>query len=368
MAGGIAELARSGRAVDVRLLVGTYPLGAGPDATTLLRQLAQAAGVPSSRLSLYVAEMRSCLGTEECDSFTWNHAKFVAVDGREALSGGINFWTGDYLEAQPVLDLSMQLRGPAAADASRFADALWRFVCARDGKGGNGTVYIPLQPDDPLYNPATPHTNFMVMTRATLGDGAANVTTPWVDQNQTYTSHPSHQVFLRDYAAGPDGPLATGHLLEGARGMSTWADVKAQARDLLGIELTDLDVGAVPVLLTDPYGEFIRGPNGLPQILAAFDVDGNAIWVEGDLADPVNPSAIQLPVGTVLVDPSRRHSARVRADGSLVTADAVGSIHKIGAHVMGATACNGWVFWHMQVEGKLVPIDILRQKLRAGLT
>ena len=23
-------------------------------------------------------------------------------------------------------------------------------------KGGNGTVYIPLQPDDPLYNPASP--------------------------------------------------------------------------------------------------------------------------------------------------------------------------------------------------------------------
>ncbi|WP_300299612.1 site-specific DNA-methyltransferase [Ferrovibrio sp.] len=74
-----------------------------------------------------------------------------------------------------------------------------------------------------------------------------------------------------------------------------------------------------------------------------------------------------LAPGTVLVDPSRRFSAKVRADGSLITGDAVGSIHKIGAHVMGATACNGWVFWHMQVEGKLVPIDILRQKLRAEL-
>ncbi|WP_158617366.1 peroxidase family protein [Falsigemmobacter faecalis] len=167
-------------------------------------------------------------------------------------------------------------------------------------KGGNGSVYIPLQPDDPLYNPASPDTNFMVMTRATLGESATNVTTPWVDQNQTYTSHPSHQVFLRDYEAGPDGPLATGLLLDGARGMATWADVKTQARELLGIELTDLDVGAVPVLLTDPYGEFIRGPNGLPQILAAFDEAGMAIWVEGNLADPVNPSAIQLPVGTVL--------------------------------------------------------------------
>ena len=38
-------------------------------------------------------------------------------------------------------------------------------------KGGNGTVYIPLMPDDPLYNPATPHTNFMAMTRATRGRG-----------------------------------------------------------------------------------------------------------------------------------------------------------------------------------------------------
>ncbi len=74
-----------------------------------------------------------------------------------------------------------------------------------------------------------------------------------------------------------------------------------------------------------------------------------------------------LPAGTVLVDPSRRHSAKVRADGSLVTGDASGSIHKIGAHVMGATACNGWTFWHFEVEGKLKPIDLLRQKLRAEM-
>src|SRR5690606_4044070 len=50
-------------------------------------------------------------------------------------------------------------------------------------KGGNGTVYIPLSPDDPLYDPASPQTNFMVLTRATTGDGARNTTTPCVDQN-----------------------------------------------------------------------------------------------------------------------------------------------------------------------------------------
>lgn len=168
-------------------------------------------------------------------------------------------------------------------------------------KGGNGTVYIPLQPDDPLYDPGSPHTNFMAMTRATIGEGAGNVTTPWVDQNQTYTSNASHQLFLREYEMIEGRPVSTGHLLEGDRGMATWADVKDQARTMLGIELTDADVTQVPVFQMDPYGEFIRGPNGLPQILAAFTPDGEPIYVEGNLADPINPSAIQLPVGTVIM-------------------------------------------------------------------
>jgi modification methylase len=71
--------------------------------------------------------------------------------------------------------------------------------------------------------------------------------------------------------------------------------------------------------------------------------------------------------GETLYGPKKRWSARVRADGSIVAADASGSIHKIGAEVQGAAACNGWTFWHFQVDGKLVPIDVLRQKLRAEL-
>src|SRR5690606_12579647 len=70
-------------------------------------------------------------------------------------------------------------------------------------KGGNGTVFMPLHPDDPLYVPGS-HTNFMVMTRASTGEEARNITTPWVDQNQTYTSNASHQVFLREYAFSTD--------------------------------------------------------------------------------------------------------------------------------------------------------------------
>ncbi|MEG8047450.1 peroxidase family protein [Sphingomonas aerolata] len=79
-------------------------------------------------------------------------------------------------------------------------------------KGGNGTVLIPLQPDDPLYVPGGP--NFMPLTRSTQYDAngnpvvggteTVNTTTPFIDQNQTYTSHASHQVFLREYKFSVD--------------------------------------------------------------------------------------------------------------------------------------------------------------------
>ena len=74
-----------------------------------------------------------------------------------------------------------------------------------------------------------------------------------------------------------------------------------------------------------------------------------------------------LQPGVMLYDPSRRHSARVRADGSLISAQARGSIHQVGAAVQGAAACNGWTFWCFEDQGKLLPIDVLRQKLRAEL-
>ena len=147
----------------------------------------------------------------------------------------------------------------------------------------------------------------MVLTRATNLPGAdgqlgtaddvheqTNLTTPFVDQNQTYSSHPSHQVFLREYALDARGlPVATGRLIEGSEGgLATWADVKAQARQLLGIDLTDADVSNVPLLATDEYGQFLRGPNGYAQVVMAGP-DGIAgtvddTLVEGDPANPVS--------------------------------------------------------------------------------
>ena len=74
-----------------------------------------------------------------------------------------------------------------------------------------------------------------------------------------------------------------------------------------------------------------------------------------------------LAPGTVLTDSRGRFAAKVRANGSLVADGVTGSIHKVGAHVQGLTACNGWTFWHFSSRGKPVPIDLLRQRLRAEL-
>jgi len=74
-----------------------------------------------------------------------------------------------------------------------------------------------------------------------------------------------------------------------------------------------------------------------------------------------------LTPGATLYDPRARHSARVRADGTIACAGAQGSIHKIGAHVQGAQACNGWTFWHYETGGQLKPIDELRDEARVQL-
>ncbi|WP_114228014.1 MULTISPECIES: site-specific DNA-methyltransferase [Sphingomonas] len=71
--------------------------------------------------------------------------------------------------------------------------------------------------------------------------------------------------------------------------------------------------------------------------------------------------------GTVLSDAKRRWKAAVRADGSLSCGPHTGSIHKVGAGLNKAPSCNGWTFWHVERQGRLVPLDTLRQEHLAGL-
>jgi len=74
-----------------------------------------------------------------------------------------------------------------------------------------------------------------------------------------------------------------------------------------------------------------------------------------------------LKPGDVLYDNRRRFSAKVRADGTLMTSEFKGSIHQTGAFVQKAPSCNGWQFWHVEQKGKLVCIDAFRERIRAEL-
>lgn len=71
--------------------------------------------------------------------------------------------------------------------------------------------------------------------------------------------------------------------------------------------------------------------------------------------------------GEQLYSMNQRHKAKVRADGTLIGDDIKGSIHQVGAHLEGAPSCNGWTYWHFKKDGKRVPIDLLRQQIRAEM-
>jgi Ca2+-binding RTX toxin-like protein len=187
-------------------------------------------------------------------------------------------------------------------------------------KSSTEFVFMPLQPDDPLYVPGG-NSNFMVISRVTRdanGD-ATNTTSPFVDQNQTYTSHASHQVFLREYELVGGRPVATGRMLDGADGgLATWADIKAQALNILGIALDNLDVLDVPLLATDEYGKFIPGPGGFPQIV--ISAGPPPVLQSGTPAAPVN-ATLALGTGHAFLDDLAHTAKPVSSTGAPLTAD-----------------------------------------------
>ena len=134
---------------------------------------------------------------------------------------------------------------------------------------------------------------------------------------------------------------------------TTGAVAKRLGRDFVGVEREQayIDVAEKRIAAVEPLGKaeltIVQGKRSEPRV--AFGV-----LLEAGLIAP----------GTVLTDAKRRHSAIVRADGTVTSAGEAGSIHRIGARVQGFDACNGWTFWHVEREGRLEPIDALRQVVR----
>ena len=51
------------------------------------------------------------------------------------------------------------------------------------------------------------------------------------------------------------------------------------------------------------------------------------------------------------------------ADGSIKHEQTEGSIHKVAATILGAESCNGWTYWHCDINGRTHPIDYSKTKI-----
>ena len=87
-----------------------------------------------------------------------------------------------------------------------------------------------------------------------------------------------------------------------------------------------------------------------------------------------NKSKPRIPFGTLvelgivkpgmnIFDQKKRINAKIMADGSIKYNDSEGSIHKVAAKIIGAESCNGWTYWHCNMDGTIVQLDSLRQRL-----
>jgi len=67
-------------------------------------------------------------------------------------------------------------------------------------------------------------------------------------------------------------------------------------------------------------------------------------------------------VGEFLFSKDEKHKAQVMADASLIYENEIGSIHKISAKILGRERNNGWTFWYVKRNDKLISIDELREE------
>jgi modification methylase len=134
---------------------------------------------------------------------------------------------------------------------------------------------------------------------------------------------------------------------------TTGAVAKRLGRNFVGIEREQdyIDAASERIASVEPLGKaeltVMTGKKAEPRV--AFNT-----LVESGLVKP----------GQVLTDAKRRHSAIIRADGTLAAGGEAGSIHRLGAKVQGLDACNGWTFWHFDDGQALKPIDELRSVIR----
>ncbi|MCU0831821.1 MAG: site-specific DNA-methyltransferase [Rhizobiaceae bacterium] len=135
---------------------------------------------------------------------------------------------------------------------------------------------------------------------------------------------------------------------------TTGAVAKRTGRHFIGIEREQayIDAANARIAAVEPMGrpllDVMTGKRAEPRIAFGALLEAGLV-----------------KAGDVLTDAKGRHSAIIRADGTIFANGLAGSIHRIGAHVQGLEACNGWTFWHTGRDRQC--IDTLRAAMRERL-
>lgn len=130
--------------IEVRLLEGSIvPLTLQKDNgyTTLYQYLKYITSKlhDGNQLIVSVASERSCnplicrYSIDPLFGFSWNHAKFLAVDGDYLITGGQQFNGPAYLGDNPVNDSMIELYGPIAQTATQYSNIMWDYVNKNKG-------------------------------------------------------------------------------------------------------------------------------------------------------------------------------------------------------------------------------------------
>ncbi len=218
-----------------------------------------------------------------------------------------------------------------------------------------GYVLIPLSPNDPLYDANKPaEANVMMLSRASLSnpqedfevdangnlvlkDGVApsfnNNTGLMIDQSQTYGSHESHNVLVRQYDV--DGKV-TGRLIDGSEDgvlIRTDADGVIVKIDLVAQTARVLESNPRDANYLSEIGDYTPALDFTTQPGSVEWPAGSGNYTDGthELASWTDMQANAARIGIGLIDADVLDIPRIKADaiGRLMTPDVVAELNAI---------------------------------------